>query len=281
MARLLTDDMVRIDPRLEGIRTLAADHTEWMNGIQFYLTEPPGIAHGHAIYLDSPWALTSICQGQFWRNIDLTTWGDGRVRDILSVDVSDWTVPGRVQKKPARECTPQEVMEEVWQQLKDGLNTRGKNVLKDEHRHKWFLDPDLHSGCSPDHLTRPIGDLCAKGLFNESPLLVNEIHTWDLRPEAHTDISNCFLAADYVRTNTDLATMEGANEAARRAVNCVLDAAGSNASPCRIWPVYGSVLFWPWRWRDGRRYAKGLPWHGRFPRLAGWLSGRAAALVKK
>ena len=33
-----------------------------------------------------------------------------------------------------------------------------------------------------------------------------------------------FLAADYVRTNTDLTTMEGANEAARRAVNCIIDA---------------------------------------------------------
>ena len=35
-----------------------------------------------------------------------------------------------------------------------------------------------------------------------------------------------FLASDYVRTYTDLATMEGANEAARRAVNAILDAHG-------------------------------------------------------
>ena len=37
-------------------------------------------------------------------------------------------------------------------------------------------------------------------------------------------IPNLVLAADYVRTHTDLATMEGANEAARRAVNAILDA---------------------------------------------------------
>ena len=37
------------------------------------------------------------------------------------------------------------------------------------------------------------------------------------------------LAADYVRTHTDLATMEAANEAARRAVNGILCAAGSSA----------------------------------------------------
>ena len=38
---------------------------------------------------------------------------------------------------------------------------------------------------------------------------------------------NLFLAADFVRTHTDLATMEGANEAARRAVNGILAATGS------------------------------------------------------
>jgi hypothetical protein len=33
---------------------------------------------------------------------------------------------------------------------------------------------------------------------------------------------------DYVQTNIDLATMEGANESARSAVNALLDASGSN-----------------------------------------------------
>ena len=45
------------------------------------------------------------------------------------------------------------------------------------------------------------------------------------------------LAADYVRTYTDLATMEGANEAARRAVNAILDATRSRAPRCDVWPL--------------------------------------------
>ena len=45
------------------------------------------------------------------------------------------------------------------------------------------------------------------------------------------------LAADYVRTNTDLATMEGANEAARRAVNAILDATGSPAPRCAVFEL--------------------------------------------
>jgi len=59
--------------------------------------------------------------------------------------------------------------------------------------------------------------------------LVNTINSWDLRPYAYTRIPNMFLASDYVKTYTDLATMEGANEAARRAVNCIIDASGNNA----------------------------------------------------
>ena len=50
--------------------------------------------------------------------------------------------------------------------------------------------------------------------------------SWALRPEATTATPNLFFASDYVRTHTDLATMERANEAARRAVNGMLDATG-------------------------------------------------------
>ena len=61
--------------------------------------------------------------------------------------------------------------------------------------------------------------------INLEPLLVNTVGSWAWRPNAATAIENLFLASDYVRTYTDLATMEGANEAARRAVNGILDAA--------------------------------------------------------
>ena len=45
-------------------------------------------------------------------------------------------------------------------------------------------------------------------------------------PKRSLGSRNLFLAADYVRTYTDLATMEAANEAARRAVNGILKASG-------------------------------------------------------
>ena len=68
---------------------------------------------------------------------------------------------------------------------------------------------------------------------NLEPLLVNTAGSWQHRPDAVTRIPNLFLAADYVRTHTDLATMEGANEAARRAVNGILKPTASSADAVR------------------------------------------------
>ncbi|HEX4811578.1 MAG TPA: hypothetical protein VFV66_02355 [Nonomuraea sp.] len=42
---------------------------------------------------------------------------------------------------------------------------------------------------------------------------------------------NLYLAADYVRTSINLATMEGGNEAGRMAANAVLADSGSSAPP--------------------------------------------------
>ena len=89
---------------------------------------------------------------------------------------------------------------------------------------------------------------------------MNCVDTWRLRPEAATGIANLFLASDYVRTNTDLATMEGANEAARRAVNALLDAVGFAGARCDVWPLHESDVLAPWRLHDAARFEAGLPW---------------------
>jgi uncharacterized protein with NAD-binding domain and iron-sulfur cluster len=70
---------------------------------------------------------------------------------------------------------------------------------------------------------------------NAEPLLINRVNSLALRPGASTRIMNMLLAADYVRTSTNLATMEAANEAGRRAVNEILSRSGSREKPCRLW----------------------------------------------
>ena len=217
---LLTPELEGAAPSLSGIRGL---RTEWMNGIQFYLRTDRPLTDGHAIYLDSSWALTSISQRQFWRTVDLSGFGDGRVGGILSVDISNWTAPGNFNGKSAMEATSrEEIKDEVWAQLKAALNSMGQVQLEDENLVDWFLDPDIQLP-NPGMVT------------NAEPLLINHVGSLALRPEAYTEIGNLFLASDYVRTYTDLATMEAANEAARRATNSILAVAGVDAPPCEFW----------------------------------------------
>ena len=87
------------------------------------------------------------------------------------------------------------------------------------------------------------------------PLLINVAGSWPLRPNAFTRIPNLFPASDYVQTNTDLATMEGATEAARRTVNCILDATGSDAPKCEIRVLHEPKIPAPWRLHQTRRGA--------------------------
>lgn len=245
MSALLTDDLKRAAPSLAGLGQLK---TRWMNGIQFYLAKDEPLVNGHAIYLDSPWALTSISQRQFWTNIDFSRFGDGRVRGILSVDISDWETPGNVYGKPARECSADEIKEEAWTQLKQHLNEGGDNTIEDSNLLAWFLDPDIEFP-NPGKAT------------NAEPLLINTAGSLQYRPESQTEIENLFLASDYVRTYTDIACMEGANEAARRAVNCLLLASGSTAAPAQLWPLEEPGFLKPLQEIDRIRFALGLPNH--------------------
>lgn len=242
---LVTPSLLAADPSLANLRQLE-QATAWMNGIQIFLTEDVDLAHGHTIYVDSPWALTSVSQGQFWTDVDLSQYGNGSVKGIISVDISEWEQKG-LNGKTAKDCNPQELTREVWEQLKRSLNHGGAVVLKDEHLYQWFLDPSVQ-------LLEGASDT------NEEPLLVNLVDTWRLRPEAVTRIPNLFLAADYVRTYTDLATMEAGNEAARRAVNGILQASGAGAKPCDLWKLHEPEIFAPWRALDLMRYQQGLPW---------------------
>ena len=83
--------------------------------------------------------------------------------------------------------------------------------------HSWHLDDDLdfEPGLAADELrracscTRPARGTCG--------------------PTPRAAIPNLVLAADYVRTHTDLASMEGACEAGRRATNVILERTGSSA----------------------------------------------------
>ena len=243
MAALADDSLKTLDPSLARLDRL---HTEWMNGIQFFLDRKMPLVNGHLALVDAPWALTAIAQKQFWPNTDLGRFGDGRTRDVLSVVISNWDAPGMFVGKPARACTRDEIRYEVWEQLKAHVNRRQHEVLPDSAVVDWYLADSI------EH--RADGSV-----VNHEPLLINTAGSWADRPEAVTRIPNLFLAADYVRTNTDIATMESANEAARRAVNGILDASSVSAAPCAVWDLDEPAVFKPLQMIDRVRFRRRQP----------------------
>ncbi|WP_137992284.1 hydroxysqualene dehydroxylase [Streptomyces vilmorinianum] len=231
------------DPQLARCDKL---ETDWMTGIQFYLTERAPLLAGHANLIDSPWSLTCIQQAHHWPTRDFPAdYGDGTAVDCLSVDISEWDRPGILYGKTAKQCTRTEVAREVWAQLKAAFNDTGRTVLKDGSLHSWFLDPGVDGLGTPNPT-------------NDDQLLIHPVGTFHNRPQAATRVPNFYLAGDYVAVDIDLATMEGANASARQAVNALLDRTGSTAARCTVKPLFRAPELEALKRHDRLRYRLGL-----------------------
>jgi uncharacterized protein with NAD-binding domain and iron-sulfur cluster len=249
-ASLMSDDLTRLDPalaRFAQARACIRDLTNWMVGAQFFLARDAPIASGHVCYAGSPWALTSISQAQFWSpegpNVFRQRYGAGRVEGVLSVDVADWFADGKLHHRPASRCSREQIYEELVAELLTCLTRDGQPLLRREDIVGWHLDEELEIGPA--------------GTINHSPLLVHPPGSRALRPSAVTAVPNLFLASDYVRTLTDMASMEAANEAGRRAVRGLLEACGCSEAPPALFPMEEPDIFRFARRMDARLFGQG------------------------
>ncbi len=256
----VTPELARAAPELRGISNL---DTAWMNGIQYYLSEDVTISRGHQIYADSPWALTSISQRQFWPEYDLENRGPDEVEGVLSVIASDWDTPGIVFGKPARACTRAEITEEIWAQLNTHLNA---------------VEPTLTDDLLVDSVLDPSIVETDDGVENRSPLLINTVGSLTHRPPADVGVENLTLASDYVRTHSDLASMESANEAGRRAANAICARHGRPAD-ADVWPLREPGVFEPLRRHDRLQYRLGVPHPAAVSHSLRTAGGRLASAV--
>jgi len=226
-------------------------HLQWMSGIVYYLKGSPTSIRGHTIYVDSPFALSSIFQSEYWRApFTVDQFGDGELTRILSIVVSNWndsencsgpsdcTIPngglGREYGKTACKTLlmdaaktankDKKLISEIWQDHADSMNRSEASLNIDPNIEHVFVDPAIQITGSGTQAT------------NSEPLLVNRVNSYHLRPTSDTRVKNLFLAADYVKTHTDLATMEAANEAAKTAVNHILNSLNSNQARAKIHP---------------------------------------------
>jgi hypothetical protein len=239
----------------------------------YYLESDVKMVPGHIVYLDSGWAITSISQNQFWAK-SVQSYGSGKVKGIVSAIISDWKKPGNGGRfgKPAESAdNGEEIAREALAQIRAHLLKEPDVDFSESNVVGHYLDPAIVfeegllariTGVRPaiDYVRilrmyprfRDVEE-------NLEPLFINTAGSWLYRPREATDIDNLFLASDYVKTNTDLATMEGANESGRRAVNRILDFLNSRARRCRVFEFDEPMVFSPWKALDRHCFMLGLP----------------------
>src|SRR4029077_5823790 len=82
--------LTHYDPSLRNL-ILLAEYTDWMVGIQFYLTEEVELVRGHLVCMDSEWGLTAVEHTQYWRDATLPS----DIKAVISVDIASWDRKGR------------------------------------------------------------------------------------------------------------------------------------------------------------------------------------------
>ncbi len=281
-------------PYLDGIFEL--DYG-WMTGIVYHLREQvEKLPRGHILCLESEWALTAVEQRRIWPN-DIPVW-----KSLVSVNVSDWFSPSP-KGLPARFEKPEDVATETWRQLCTDIPPLSHIVETPEYvldtaigdpdsllkrrivREATVLGPQGSSGLAP-----PVSEENLP-LTNDETLLVNTAGSWDKRPTARTVFENLVLAGDYVRTCTDFASMESADEAAKRAVNVILEhdgiTDGGSEDLCKV----RAELETPPEFALPARIVRGLDWFALGLRLPhplllvatpiGWLAGAEVWLFRR
>jgi uncharacterized protein with NAD-binding domain and iron-sulfur cluster len=163
----------------------------------------------------------------------------------MSAIISDWSTPGNFNAKSAKQCTPREIAAEAWAQIKAHLNDTD-TVVTDDMVHSWMLDPAITNSGTPD-------------VANDEPLFIQDPGSWARRPSSVTAIDNLFLAGEWVKTDQNVTTMEGANEGGRQAANGVLIAAGYSGPAVDIVPLFQAPWWAPFKAVDRHRYRAGLP----------------------
>lgn len=245
MAKVVTPALSRAAPSLSHLNKLIFMN---MNGIQFYLKKDVPVVRGHIHAAFSKWSLAVVSQNQFWKGYDWNQVGDGTVKGIISICISAWDVKGEEdgpsKGKPAKECTKQEIIDEVWYQLHLSLPKLFDKDWK-KHADLAFLDPALRFENGT--------------VENEEPLYIDAVNATLIQPKARTELENLFMAADYVFTSTALASMEAANEAGRIATNELLKKMNHSGPFAKVFEFGWPEIYKYFVDQDCERYEQGLP----------------------
>ncbi len=247
----------RRDPYvLDEMGRLPWDRFQTLAGIQYFFDTEFQLLRGHMYYSGTEWGLSSINQSGMWER-QRTLARDGHV-SVLSVDIGDFNSPSRHlvdesgHGKAARDCTPDELAQEVWRQITHAVTSdaaTGPEALLPWPA--WYaIDRNLRMTAGPNQGTPA---------RNEAPYLVPIVGDWPNRPGCDpwnphgsswttrpTEVqwlrnleqwnvwqarhggyqvhhNSVVFAGTWSKTFTRMTSMEAACESARHAVNAILD----------------------------------------------------------
>jgi NAD(P)-binding Rossmann-like domain len=246
----------RRDPyALDQMGRVPWDRFQTLAGIQYFFDTEFQLLRGHMYYSGTEWGLSSINQSGMWeRPLNLVR--DGHI-SVLSVDIGDFNTPSRHlvdasgRGKAARDCTADEIAEEVWRQIAHAVTSDAGNVP--EALLPWpawyALDRNLRMTAGPT----------GRAVRNDAPYLVPVVGDWQNRPGcdpwnphgssyttrfteaqwlenverrsvwqarhggSHVHHNSVVFAGTWTKTFTRMTSMEAACESARHAVNAILD----------------------------------------------------------
>ena len=232
---------------LSELGELDWDRFQTLSGIQFFFDTAFQIVRGHVYFSNSEWGLSAINQTGFWTDQPHLT-RNGYV-SVMSVDIGDWKNRSERGKR-ARDCTPDELAEEVWCQITEELVfTDGPDVAPSQFPLPIAYSIDEFIDFHPT--TR-------KPWHNRTPYLIPIVGDWKNRPGAYpwnphgsstaygpneameaeqkklrvwqaghggyqVHYDKLVFAGTWCKTFTRMTTMEAACESGRHAVNAILD----------------------------------------------------------
>jgi uncharacterized protein with NAD-binding domain and iron-sulfur cluster len=240
------------DPRLfSEMGWKGWDRFQTLSGVQFFFDTEFQVVRGHMYFSDSEWSLSAINQSGFWS--DPPTLKDDGFVSVMSVDICDWNTKSSKLHKSARNCTRDEIAQEVWRQITAELARSAEpgTRIRQVPRPTWYsIDEFIVFTSDAGHPERPTQNL--------APYLIPIVADWDNRPggspwnphgysttlvppdemkadqerlrvwqaghggyEVHYD--KLVFAGTWCRTFTRMTSMEAACESGRHAVNAILD----------------------------------------------------------
>ena len=186
--------------------------------VSYYLSETVQFINdlNTTLYLvDSPWVLMILPKGHFFENPEYTRDDGTVIKDIWEVGVGHSNKKG-YNGKTFLECTPEEAIEEIWNQCKESnaldskhCKTKSGVPVKDVK----VVDTNFwYSFSKPDD----------ENMTTWEPKFSNNIGTYRLRPSVKTDIPNAFFATAYTQHEDHIFHMEGGSLAGINASKAIL-----------------------------------------------------------